>query len=129
MRTAIGRAKLRGSLGTWQRRLTILGLTAIAVLASYFFTIGRAPNFQHLVAAVAGFFGLAGLFVDWAVSRNIQRSGGIQAMRSGGALSTGPVATAGRLWAQGEGFRIFGLDDDARKNYQEAAQLFKEAGE
>ncbi len=50
-------------------------------------------------------------------------------MRSGGALSTGPVATAGRLWAQGEGFRIFGLDDDARKNYQEAAQLFKEAGE
>jgi hypothetical protein len=129
VRSAIGRAKRRGSLGTWRRRFTLLGLTLIAVATSYFFTIGRAPNFQHLVASVVGLLGLAGLFVDWAISRNIQRSGGVQAIRSGGVLSTGPVATAGRLWAQGEGFRIFGLDDDARKNYQEAAQLFKEAGE
>jgi len=85
------------------------------MVASYFFTIDKPTNFQHFVAAIVGFFGLAGLFLDWTVSRNIQRSGGIQATRSSGVLSTGPVATAGRLWAQGEGFQICPLKDMPEK--------------
>ena len=67
--------------------------------------------------------------MDWTVSRNIQRSGSIQAMRSGGVLSTRLIATAGRLWAQGERFRIFVLKDDARKNLPGGSQLLKEPNE
>ena len=101
----------------------------IAIVASYFFTIDKPANFQHLVTAIVGFFSLASLFMDWTVSRNIQRSGGIQAMRSGGVLSTRLIATAGRLWAQGERFRIFVLKDDARKNLPGGSQLLKEPNE
>ena len=78
---------------------------------------------------IVGFFSLARLFMDSMVSRNIQRSGGIQAMRSGGVFSTRLIATAGRLWAQGERFRIFVLKDDARKNLPGGSQLLKEPNE
>ena len=127
MRSAINRAKRRGRLGLWQRRLTITALSGIAVGASYFFTIDKASTYQHLVGGLVGFIGFALLVIDWFVSRNIERSGGLQAIRSGGTLSTGPSAFAGRTWAQGEGFRICGLPDDARKTFSEAASLAREA--
>ncbi|MEO9963267.1 MAG: hypothetical protein ABJF07_23525, partial [Nisaea sp.] len=127
MRSAITRAKRRGRLGLWQRRLTIIALTAIAVLASYFFTLGAAKNYQHLVGITISVFGICALIADWVVSRDIKRGGGVQAMRSGGTLSTGPGAMAGRLWAQGEGFRLHGLNTEARENFNEAESLFKEA--
>src|SRR5690606_15000158 len=85
--------------------------------------------YQNLLAGIVGLIGHGALILDWWVSRGIQRGGGVQAMRSGGLLSTGPAATAGRLWAQGEGFRICALPTDARKNFGEAAALAREAGE
>ena len=127
MRSAITRAKRRGRLGLWQRRLTVIALTGIGVLASYFFTLGKAENYQHLVAATISVFGICTLIADWVVSRDIKRGGGVQAMRSGGTLSTGPGAMAGRLWAQGEGFRLHSLNTEARENFHEAEGLFKEA--
>ena len=127
MLSAISSAKRRGKFGLWRRRLAIVGATLLGVGAAYLLTLDRNPNFQHLAAGVVGFLGLAGLVVDWWVTRSIKHSGGVQAMRSGGVLSTGPSATAGRLWAQGEGFRICGLYEDARKNLQEAHSLFSEA--
>lgn len=105
----------------------MLGFTVLAAGASFVFTAEKQINFQHMFAATVMLVGLSVITVDWWVSRGIKRSGGVQAMRSGGVLSTGPGATAGRLWAQGEGFRISGLHDDARKNFNEAANLFKEA--
>lgn len=124
---AIQSARRRGRLGTWRRRITILVLAAAATVASYVFTADKPQNYQNLFAAVVGFVGLCALVLDWWVSRSIKRSGGVQAMRSGGVLSTGTAAMDGRLWAQGEGFRICGLPDDARKTFSEAASLAREA--
>lgn len=127
MKSAIKSAKRRGTFGKWRRRLIILGITALGVGAAYLMTIDRNASFQHMAAATAALIGLIVFTIDWWVGRSIKRSGGVQAMRSGGVLSTGPGATAGRLWAQGEGFRICGLHEDARKNFQEAHSLFIEA--
>lgn len=122
---AISRARRRGRFGLLQRRLTIIGLTTIAIGATYLLTVDRDIEYQHMIAGVVGILGLIILVIDWFVTRDVRRKGGVQAMRSGGALSTGPQAQAGRLWAQGEGFRVAGLPADARKNFSEAASLFK----
>ena len=124
---AIQSARRRGRLGAWRRRLLIILFTAIAVGASYLFSADKPDSYQDLLAGVVAFVGLSALVLDWWITRGIKRSGGVQALRSGGILSTGPAATAGRLWAQGEGFRICGLPDDARKNFSEAASLSREA--
>jgi hypothetical protein len=114
---AIDSARRRGNLGALRRRFIMLGFTVLAAGTSYVFTADRQLNFQHMAAVTVLLIGLSVVLIDWWVSRGIKRSGGVQAMRSGGVLSTGPGATAGRLWAQGEGFRISGLHDDARKNF------------
>src|SRR5690606_3281361 len=109
------------------RRSLMFGGALAAAGSSYFLTLGKPETYQHIVGGATFLICCGAILVDVVTTRGLEREGGIDALMSGGKLTTGLQSAAGRSWVQAEGAKLLDHESGASSFYEEALSQFRES--
>jgi len=105
----------------------MFGGALAAAGSSYFLTLGKPETYQHIVGGATFLICCGAILVDVVTTRGLEREGGIDALMSGGKLTTGLQSAAGRSWVQAEGAKLLEHESEASSFYDEALAQFRES--